>query len=169
MDEALAELLDRDAIRRIQERYCRGTDRHDLVMVGCYWPDAIGEFGAWRGRVVELPAFASQLLKAQYANTNHIVGQCHIELDGDEAISETYCLASHHLPDDGQEEVVTDIMWCRYVDRLARREGEWRITYRQFIVDQIQRVSVADRGVMDFGAFAHGRPGSDDPSYNIFD
>ncbi|RYD90998.1 MAG: hypothetical protein EOP61_28420, partial [Sphingomonadales bacterium] len=71
MEQALQDLLDRDAIRQLQERYFRGTDRHDLAMVeAIYWPEAEGEFGEWRGRVVELPAFASTLLKTHYANTD---------------------------------------------------------------------------------------------------
>lgn len=169
MDEALAELLDRDAIRRLQIRYFRGVDRHDLAMVtDCYWPEAEGDFKAWQGRMVEQPAFASALLKAHYANTNHVMGQCHIELAGDKATSETYAIASHHLPDRGPGKAMTDIMWCRYVDRLERRNGEWRIAHRTFIVDQLVRAADAEMGSMNFADFNHGVPGPEDPSCAAF-
>ena len=169
MDQALSDLLDRDAIRRIQERYFRGTDRHDLEMVtACYWPDAQGEFGRWSGNLVELPVFAAELLKSLYANTSHLLGQCHIQLRGDVAISETYAIASHHLPDRGPGKAMTDIMWCRYVDRLEKRGGEWRIAHRRFIVDQIVRAADAEVGAMNFADFAHGVPGPEDASVTAF-
>ena len=134
------------------------------MVENCYWPEAAGEFGAWRGRVVELPAVAARMLKSLYANTSHLLGQCHVRLDGDEAVSETYAIAAHHLPDRGPGQAMTDIMWCRYVDRLERRDGEWRIAHRQFIVDQILRAADAEVAAMTFADFAHGLPGPEDPS-----
>jgi hypothetical protein len=169
MDQALADMLDRDAIRRIMERYFRGTDRHYLAMVeNCYWPEAQGEFGRWRGRVVELPAIAAKMLKSLYANTSHLLGQCHIDLRGDKAVSETYAIAAHHLPDKGPGKAMTDIMWCRYVDRLEKRNGEWRIAHRQFIVDQILRAADAETAAMNVADFMRGVPGPEDASCDAF-
>jgi hypothetical protein len=169
MDQALADLIDRDAIRRIQERYLRGIDRHDIAMIeNIYWPEAQGEFGRWRGRAAELPAIASDMLKSIYANTSHMLGQCHVDLRGDTAVSETYALASHHLPDRGPGKAMTDLMWCRYIDRLEKRAGEWRVIHRTFIVDQILRAAEAEVCVMDFADYMHGIPGPEDASVVAF-
>jgi hypothetical protein len=167
-NEAIEALLAKQAIREIHERYCRGVDRHDDALVqSCFWPEAPAEYGIWSGRAVDLPGFAAPLLREHYTNTNHAISQCHVELRGDEAVSETYCHASHHLPD-GVGGVVTDIVWCRYVDRLERRGGEWRVADRLLVVDQIMRVEAEGRGMLDFTAYAHGRQGADDPSYRFF-
>jgi hypothetical protein len=165
MDKKVADLLDRDEIRRLQERYFRGTDRHDLeLMKDCFWPEAEAEYGLWRGLAIELPAFSSPMLKSLYVNTTHLMAQCQADITGDIASSETYCMACHHLADQGSQATV-DIMWCRYIDRLEKREGEWRIAHRLFVVDQIQRLIAPDRGPLDFSIYAHGYQGRDDPSY----
>ncbi len=169
MDKALADLVDRDAIRCLLQRYFRGVDRHDAGMItDCYWPDAGGDFKAWHGRLVDQPPFALALLKQHFANTNHVMGQCHIELRGDEAVSETYAIASHHLPDRGPGKAMTDIMWCRYIDRLERRDGEWRIAHRTFIVDQLLRAAETEAGPMNFADFNQGVPGPEDMSCALF-
>ena len=168
IEQEMAALLDRDAIRRIQENYFRGTDRHDAALVGsCFWPDATLAFGAWQGKPSEFFNFSSPFLKSLYINTHHMLGQCTVRLDGDAAGSETYCIAAHHRADGEDGAISVDTIWCRYADRLQRRGGEWRITSRQFIVDQIQRVTASDRGGMDLAAYVGGRQGADDASYAV--
>jgi hypothetical protein len=168
MDPAIDALLSKDAIRTIHERYCRGVDRHDAALVeACFWPEAQAEYGIWKGRAAELPGFAAPLLREHYTNTNHAISQCHVELAGDRAVSETYCHASHHVADSANG-VATDVVWCRYLDRLERRRGEWRIAERLLIVDQIMRVGAEGRGLLDFTAYTHGRQGPDDASCGFF-
>jgi hypothetical protein len=170
VEAALTKLIDKDAIRQIQEDYCRGNDRHDVAMVEtCFWPDAEAEYGLWRGRARELPAFASATLKASYVNTSHMIGQSRIRVSGNAAVSETYCFASHFLADTADGGTAADLFWCRYIDRLEKRDGVWGIAFRHMVVDQIQQAVAVDRGAMDFSQYAHGRQGRDDPSYKLFD
>jgi hypothetical protein len=61
----------------------------------------------------------------------HVVANQLVEVDGDTdtAHCETYGVAYHwgDPPDDGRRNFTTGF---RYVDRFARREGEWRIARR---------------------------------------
>ena len=54
-DPEIQALLDKQAIREVVLRYCRGIDRLDREMVrDCYWPEAIDEHGSFAMlRVVE--------------------------------------------------------------------------------------------------------------------
>ena len=69
----------------------------------------------------------------QYERTTHFLGQQHVEITGDTASGETYCLAYHLRPKDGE-------MWnlemsIRYQDKYTRESGRWQFTERTVICD----------------------------------
>jgi hypothetical protein len=66
-------------------------------------------------------------------NTQHILGQSVIVLDGDSARVETQVIAYHRI-DMGEGERDTCI-GGRYLDRMAKRDGEWRIARRVMLYD----------------------------------
>jgi len=60
--------------------------------------------------------------------TTHAMQQCVIELDGDAAISETY--VNSYLVIDGEPRRIL-VRAIRYLDRLVKLNGEWRIKERR--------------------------------------
>jgi hypothetical protein len=48
-----------------------------------------------------------------------------LEIDGDRASSETYCVAYHYYDLDGEQQQY--VMGIRYEDELRRRDGTWEI------------------------------------------
>lgn len=128
--QAIDALLARDAIRRLLAAYCRGVDRGDVALLtGVFWDDSTVVSG-----VVDAsgPAFASQIVDYVTANLDycsHAIANEWIEVNGDHAVGEHYVLA--HMSAGGRD-VMTG---GRYLDRYARRDGEWRILSRTFVAD----------------------------------
>lgn len=129
----LGPLADRLAIQDVLCRYARGIDRCDVeVLHAVWWPGARADYGngevdagEWSGAVV-------QALGAM-RRTQHFLGNMLIEVDGDRATAETYCRAYHEVdaPDGPAEMEVGG----RYLDRLEKRGGEWRIAHRRYVHD----------------------------------
>jgi hypothetical protein len=133
MDANLRATIERDGIRQCLERLARGEDRRDGGLISAsYWPDAIADYGVFRG------AFADYLAwvvpgDAAIVNTQHVLGQTYSEIAGDTARAETQVIAYHRV-NTGAEERDTCI-GGRYLDRLERRGGEWRIAERTMLYD----------------------------------
>ena len=170
MSDALDALLAKDAIRDVLADLARGTDRLDGELIrACYHPDALDDHNAFRGGPVE---FADWVLAnlPHFAATMHFLGNSRIELAGDTAWSETYCVAHHVFrPDDpgGERDLVLGL---RYVDRFERRaaqpggERRWRIALRRCVFDWSYTVPIAEK--WPFAAdFTVGRRDRSDPSY----
>ncbi len=133
-------LLDRQAIRDVVLRYCRGIDRLDLELVrSCYHADATDEHGTFTGTRDEYVDWVGGVLN-RFTGTMHVVANQLVELDGDRARSETYGVAYHHgdPPDDHRRNFTTGF---RYVDRFERRGGEWRIAARVAVREWTHRVT----------------------------
>jgi hypothetical protein len=132
-DAAIAEVADRLAIQQVLARYARGIDRCDIdVLRAVWWPGATADYGsgttdalAWSGEVV---AGLSQMRRTQ-----HFLGNMIVDLDGDTASAETYCRAYHEV--DAPDGPIEMEVGGRYLDRLERRDGEWRIAERRYVHD----------------------------------
>jgi hypothetical protein len=74
----------------------------------------------------------------RYDTTLHVVGNHRVDIDGDTAEGETYCLA-HHIRGiegaDGRMAPHDYVMHIRYLDRYARTEEGWRIARRHLQVE----------------------------------
>ncbi|MEQ8717752.1 MAG: nuclear transport factor 2 family protein [Acidimicrobiales bacterium] len=165
-DEALEWIVAREQIRDVLLRYCRGVDRCDLELLrSVYHPDAVDDHGSFKGNGWEFAEMivASKLSGALFSI--HHVGNMLIEVDAESgtASAETYFVAASRLkaaPDDLQ------LFVGRYVDVLARRDGEWRIAQRTVVHDFSGDVPVADATIaLDLDVFAHGARFPDDPVY----
>ena len=124
-------LVDRQAIADVVLRYCRGIDRLDLELVrDCYHPDATDEHGTFIGharRVRRLGGWRPHALHGHDARRGQPAHRGRTATT--HAHSETYGVAYHwgDPPDDHRRNFTTGF---RYVDRFARRDGEWRIARR---------------------------------------
>jgi hypothetical protein len=83
-----------------------------------------------------------------------------VELDGDVAHAETYCIGTFLR----KAEPVVDMAGGRYIDRLERRDGEWKIVAREVVIEW---VCACDASASRFSADAYpdGTWDRTDPSY----
>lgn len=161
------ELVDRELIRDIVQRYARGVDRRDFELVrSCYHHDAIDEHGSYRGGVDGFIEFLRQQL-ARWSVTQHVIGNSLIEFDGDRAHVETYAVAYHRTLPTPDRPVSDVTAGCRYVDVMEKRDSTWGIVHRIVVMDW-SRVDEVDRGSVNPRAdYPRGVPFPDDPSYGI--
>jgi ketosteroid isomerase-like protein len=130
---ALRRLLDERAIVDCVNRYARGVDRADLDMVrSAYHPDAVEDHGAYIGGVDGLVTFLAAAHEP-FDGYQRFVTNFSIEVadDGREAHAESYYLCV--LRRDQKGELLAN--GGRYVDRLEKRDGEWRILRRVVVMD----------------------------------
>lgn len=159
-----AEIRDLAARRDIAEavhRYMRGLDRLDPALQrSAFHDDAVIDCGLMKGGADAFVAFCQEFLGAMDA-THHLLGQVRIELDGDHARGECYFQAWHGTRD--AQGAPRDLFVAgRYVDRYARRDGEWRIAERLLLTDWV-RDEPADHAFFAAspGPLRGGRRGSD--------
>jgi hypothetical protein len=157
-------LMDRTAILDVVSRHARGCDRHDAILLtSTYHDDGVDEHGAARN---EGPGFA-QFINAVHAQTSrahtHNITTHTCDIDGDTAHAESYVLVSLLAPDAAS----TSVMSGRYLDRLEKRDGTWRIAARRSTVDLVLTGSAALLQHPGFRAQAYpqGTRDRSDPSY----
>jgi ketosteroid isomerase-like protein len=162
-DAAIQELLDKEAIREAIVKYARGIDRGDVDLVTeAYHPDAIDDRGheQYTGETVG-PKMVESMLQSMTMTSHHFTTQT-IRIDGDTAGAETYTIGVHRPNFGGQESRLLSA--GRYLDRLERRDGEWRIVHRTMINDMVRTFPLDDE--IDLGPSA-ARRDRDDPSYAL--
>ena len=141
-DLTLTELADRPAIRELVDAYARCADRRDtdgqksLFTEDTHFVVYMDARNAeptqdLHGREALAPVFDA--LNA-YVATMHFNGQSTVELDGDRATGESYCLA-HHLTEaeDGSRTLM--VASIRYLDTFVKRDGVWLFAERRLMVN----------------------------------
>lgn len=161
----LRELLDKQRIYELTTRYCRGVDRVDRDLIASvFHPDGTCEFGALLLEGREAVADAISKAAGGCILTFHMIGNHHVDLNGDVAASETYFLsASTVSAGEGDKEL--RMRAGRYVDRFERRDGEWKIKTRTVVEDwcKFMDLPVLPEGV----SFRPGQQGAIDPLYTL--
>lgn len=133
MDAELRHFIDKAQITECVARVARGEDRRDADLIrASWWPDATYDYGVQNGPFAEYLAWVVPGADA-ITNTQHVLGQCHIELDGDSAKAESHVI-SYHRVNMGAGDQDTCI-GGRYCDSFERRDGEWRIARRVMLYD----------------------------------
>ncbi len=161
-DPAVQELLDKQAIREVVMRYCRGCDRLDADLVSsAYHPDARDERSGQelKGEAIGEDLVAS--LREGMQSTNHQIGTQLIEVDGDTAAGESYSVGSHVMKDGRRLQSLT-----RYLDRFERRDGQWKIIHRLVVNDAVEVLPAS--ATPSLGPIAGGTRDRSDPSYAFF-
>ena len=123
-------MLARMEIAELMWRYCRGIDRHDNeILEALFWPDCeINYTNLFSGDRASFLAWANPHHEALYINHQHHVTSQIIDIDGDTAHGEHYCLVFLQRVD-GSILVSSG----RYLQQFERRNGEWRIGVREFM------------------------------------
>ena len=141
VDELQGELADREAIRDCLVRFSRAIDRMDFSHAEeLYWPGGTDDHGGlFSGSFAEYFAMAEGVL-SKLDVTQHILGNCLIEIKGSQASNETYVIAYHGLTEsDGQK--VIYVGGARYLDRFEKRANEWRISKRVLVIDWMKNIA----------------------------
>jgi hypothetical protein len=133
-DPAVQRLIDESAIRYLLASYPRALDRQDhALLASLFHSDAIDEHGPYNGPASGFVEFMRSGGKAGQHWMHHNGTQL-IDIDGDVALTETYTLAFVRQPrsdgSEGEEEVFLRV---RYLDRVEKRDGIWRIAHRRVV------------------------------------
>jgi SnoaL-like domain len=151
---------DKQEIADLIYRYCRSMDRMDHEQGYAIWhEDAIVDYGpdGFQGTGREFIDWVCETHKQLDAHS-HQVTNIVIELDGDKAASEAYCIATLRAHRDGKH---TQLMvWNRYIDQWSKRNGRWGIDKRVTVIDFDEQREVTPIGQRSLGSRDHG-----DPSY----
>ena len=136
------QLQDREEIREVLQHYCFlvDTKQPDRIADECFTEDAADYHSETtdppmvsRGRDAIRAFFRGAMSLVE--NTQHFLGNFHIELDGDRAHSRVYVWASHWMADSptaGDRMRPADvILTVAYDDELQRTSGGWRIKSRR--------------------------------------
>jgi hypothetical protein len=152
MVRLLTELYDREAIRQCLTRYCRGVDRFDREMIlSAFHADCLDEHGKFVGTPAEFVDWALGQHGHAHQSHQHCILNHSCEITGDTAHAETYFL---FIAMNRSGKPLT-MGGGRYVDRLERRDGEWRIAARVTLRDWAQTDQIAD--LSDLSAFTSTR------------
>jgi ketosteroid isomerase-like protein len=162
MDDRVAALLDKQEIHETLLRYFRGIDRCDAELIAsAFHPDAVAEHGPNQFTGADIGERTSTGMREHYRASMHFTGNQMIELHGDVANVETYNF-NYHLQDrEGREELF--VRAIRYVDRLERRDGEWKIARRRVICEWDSIEPITERSA--FPPYAPTHRSRDDISY----
>ncbi|MBI1403188.1 MAG: DUF4440 domain-containing protein [Porphyrobacter sp.] len=164
-----SEVADRLAIAETLALYCRAIDRCDAALLAeVFSPDARIDYGDGAKSPGEtIPGLLAALGAMRL--TQHTIANTVIRIIGERAKAETHCVALHIIPGpDGDEEVVVG---GRYLDRMVKREGRWRIAERLYVMDwnSTRPTTMRLEGGLFEGLRRRGSRGSADPSAGWWD
>ena len=162
----LARIRDEQEISRVLYRYCRGSDRCDEQLLrSVYHADAYDDHGdQFRGPASAYIPWVLELLRRRFETTNHQLGNILIDVEGDVARVESYCIA-HHVPRHPRDDSTMMVFGCRYVDRFERRPTlGWRIAHRRVIAEWQYDLPMRPVAEQPAG-MARGSQDRTDPSY----
>jgi hypothetical protein len=135
------EAADRLAIRELVDAYAHCADRRDAEGQEALFTEDT-RFVVYmngpgteptqdlNGREALTPVFDDL---NRYQATMHFNGQSTVELDGDRATGESYCIAHHLYTEDGTRKLM--VAWLRYLDTFVRVGGEWLFAERELYLD----------------------------------
>lgn len=127
---------DEVAIRLVIERYANGADLRQAEKVAALftedgvmevWLEPGSDFSTVRSGRDELTEAIGFL--DRYRFTQHVIGNCAIDVDGDTAHGETHCTA-HHITGSG-DEASDRTIYLRYSDDFTQVDGRWLIRRRE--------------------------------------
>jgi hypothetical protein len=157
-------LLDRQDILDCLTRFSRGIDRFDRALfLSAFHPDAVIAAGEFVGGPIDLYDWASSLHAQGQVATQHDLLNHSCDIDADTAHAETYYLFAARNRDE-----TNWIAGGRYLDRLDRRDGIWRIAMRTTTIEWSGMVPTMPIPFAEVpGIDGNGTPSRDtaDPSY----
>jgi hypothetical protein len=152
------DLKDRQAVLDCIMNQARGHDRHDLeLMASAYHADGVDEHGPVVKAGPDYGEYANDAHSKVFIDHLHNITNHTCEIDGDVAHAETYVIGAMRVKD-GR---TVSLLGGRYVDRLERRDGDWKIALRRCTIEWVMH---GDTSAISSGAFAGFIKGAWDPS-----
>jgi ketosteroid isomerase-like protein len=132
LESMVRELYDKQAIREVITNYSRGIDRRDkALLLSCYHPDALDDHGMFVGGAEDFYEWTDPSHLRYFKTHQHIVTNHTCSLEGNVAHAETYWMFAGMTETDGKLATYGG----RYVDRLEKREGQWKIAVRKCVLE----------------------------------
>lgn len=161
-NDALQQLVDRQAIQEKIYQYCRAVDRLDIALGHSIWHEnSVADYGEFY--YGEGPGVIDLICK-QHEQTlyhSHQVTNIIININGDLAGSESYVTADLRVQQG--DSLLQMTVWSRYIDSWSKRQGRWAIDRRKTVVDfdEIRETTPLSKLETD------GLRNSNDPSYQV--
>lgn len=135
MDARLQELLDRQVIADVLQRYSRTLDwLDDAGQAACFWPDAPIDYGFFTGTAADFVPVVMAIERASQRRWHFLSAPSISFTSPDHAQAECYGFATGiRQQEDGSWS--GGLYGGRYLDAFERRGGEWRIARRQYVMD----------------------------------
>ena len=134
MPKTIDDVIAESEIKDVHFRYCRANDRRDEeLMRSCFHADAVIELH----KPLDVDSFIvfGRDILSKYTVTWHNTGNQLVEVSGDAAWAEHYTISSHRIAADDTGPERDFVASGRYIDRMERRHGEWRIARRVMLLD----------------------------------
>jgi hypothetical protein len=158
----VAYLKDRQDILDCIQRESRARDRQDVEQIaGCWWEDGVDEHGAVVTFAPDYPEKANKGHAMNFNLTSHNITNHICDLAGDVANCESYVIGGLNWLD-GKS---TTIAIGRYLDRLEKRNGEWRIVVRRCTIEATADCDGTWIHSKNVKGFLKGLWSKEDPSY----
>lgn len=187
-DEKIQLMLDRQEIEQVLKLYCRAIDRLDADLLrSIYHPDGTDDHGSFTGNAHEFVDFIMQDIRESTRYGFHTLTQSIIDVQGDVAAAESTYLGYHRI--EGSTERLTEFFGAtyaararerdelgreheyicggRYIDRLERRDGVWRILRRK-ITNEWSQVQVTTHVLDEGKAKYFNLPGARDRTDPVY-
>lgn len=136
VEAVLQELLDKQAIQELIARYSRTLDWvDDAGQADCYWPDAAIDYGFFKGTAAD---FVPVVMAVERSTGRrwHLLSSLAVKLTSTTtAEGECYGIALGFRREDEAEPYRGNMYGGRYLDQYEKRDGEWRISSRRYIMD----------------------------------
>ena len=179
------ELCDREAIRDVIYKYCHAIDRRDPEMLRTvYWPEAVEDHAFINGGVETFIAIAMDLVAACVV-TQHRVSNILIHVENESARVESYVSAYHRIegatvphwrtkptpiPEAERGKFTEFVTGSRYIDRMEKRGGIWRISHRKLMQDCFRLETSQDWDNYPYaGERVLGTHDHSDPGFRLFE
>ena len=139
-----AEQADRLAIRELIDAYAHCADRRlaeqqkSLFTEDTHFVVYMDGQGSEPTQVIDGPEGLTPVFEDpnRYAATQHFNGQSTIELDGDRATGESYCIAHHLYTEDRERKLM--LAHLRYGDTFVKLDGAGLFAERNLYFDWIE-------------------------------
>jgi len=165
LETQLQHLLDRQAILDCIANNARGCDRQDVELLAASYSKAgIDEHGTkFINAGSDYPAWANATHSASALQTMHNITTHSCDINGDEAHAESYSVGLFFNTDGKTARVLAG----RYVDRLVKEDGIWRIALRRCTLEVglVGDATIMNSDYLREMGFLRGLPNQNDVSY----
>ena len=144
-DPELQRLIDESQIRYLLDSYPRALDRQDSALLAAlFHPGAIDDHGVFNGPAADYVEWIRERSKPG-SHWMHHNGTMLIEIEGSVANTETYTLACARMaPIDVEGRAREIFLRVRYLDRVEKRDGVWKIAHRRVVYSPCRIVTVEE-------------------------